>query len=46
MVLIADGVLVVLLVPISIDVRWVGIPVAVALGILARLEWSYYKKHL
>lgn len=44
--LVAAGLLVVLLLPVSIDVRWVGSPVMVALGILARLQWGYYKKHL
>ena len=45
-VLVATGLLIVLLNPVSIDVRWIGSPVAVGLGILARMQWGYYKKHL
>ncbi len=36
----------VLLVPMSIDPRWIALPGWVVLGALARVQWSYYKKHL
>jgi hypothetical protein len=29
-----------------VDVRWVGLPLPAIVGILARLQWAYYKKHL
>lgn len=45
-VLVVAGLLMGLLIPASIDVRWIGMPVAVAVGILARLQWGYYKKYL
>ena len=32
--------------PVSIDPRLVGDPVALLVGILARLQWACYKKHL
>lgn len=32
--------------PVSIDPRFVGVPVALLVGILARLQWACYKKHL
>ena len=32
--------------PEPVDVRWIGLPLAAALGLLARLQWAYYKKHL
>ena len=35
-----------LLWPTSLDIRWIGLPLAATLGILARLQWAYYKKHL
>ncbi len=44
--LIAIGLLTGLLWPASVDVRWIGLPLAATLGILARLQWVYYKKHL
>ena len=45
MLLVMGGVLV-LIQPISIDPRLVGVPVAFLVGILARLQWACYKKHL
>lgn len=44
--LMATSLLVGLLWPGAIDVRWVGLPLAACLAILARLQWVYYKKHL
>ena len=35
-----------LLWPALPDIRWIGLPLTVALGILSRLQWAYYKKHL
>ncbi|MBE0624599.1 MAG: DUF4400 domain-containing protein [Burkholderiales bacterium] len=43
--LMAIALLVGLLWPASIDVRWLGLPLAAILGVLARLQWAYYKKH-
>lgn len=40
------GVLVILLWPLSFDQRFVGIPIALTVAALARLQWAYYKKHL
>lgn len=31
---------------VSADPRWIWVPGAVILGVLVRLQWSYYKKHL
>ena len=45
MLLVMSGVLV-LIQPVSIDPRLVGVPVAFLVGILARLQWACYKKHL
>jgi hypothetical protein len=36
----------ILLVPISIDPRWIVGPGVIALCAMARLQWIYYKKHL
>ena len=33
-------------IPIPVDPRWFLIPSAVLLGLLARLQWKYYKKYL
>ena len=44
--LMATGLLIGLLWPASVDVRWIGLPLAATLGILTRLQWAYYKKHL
>ena len=44
--LMATGLLICLFWPASVDVRWIGLPLATSLGILARLQWAYYKKHL
>lgn len=35
-----------LLLPASIDPRYIWVPGAVVVAILARLQWAYYKKHL
>lgn len=35
-----------LLLPVSIDPRYVWMPGTLAVAILARLQWAYYKKHL
>ena len=35
-----------LILPVSIDPRLIGVPVAFLVGILARLQWACYKKHL
>ena len=32
--------------PVSIDPRLIWVPCAVLVGIFARLQWAYYKKHL
>ena len=45
MLLVMSGVLV-LIQPVSIDPRLVGESVALLVGILARLQWACYKKHL
>ncbi len=45
MLLVMGGVLV-LIQPISIDPRLIGVPVALLVGLLARLQWACYKKHL
>jgi integrating conjugative element membrane protein (TIGR03747 family) len=35
-----------LILPVPIDPRLIGMPVALLVGILARLQWACYKKHL
>lgn len=35
-----------LLLPASIDPRYICVPTALLLALLARLQWTYYKKHL
>lgn len=35
-----------LLWPAMTDIRWFSLPLTVALGILSRIQWAYYKKHL
>lgn len=35
-----------LLLPASIDPRYISVPGALAVAILARVQWAYYKKHL
>ena len=35
-----------LLLPLSIDPRWIWAPGIVVLAILVRFQWVYYKKHL
>ena len=45
MLLVMGGVLV-LIQPVSIDPRLVGVPVAVLVGMLTRVQWACYKKHL
>jgi integrating conjugative element membrane protein (TIGR03747 family) len=44
-ILVAMGGMLVLTQPVSIDPRLVGVPVAVLVGLLARLQWACYKKH-
>lgn len=44
--LLAMGSVLVLIQPVSIDPRLIGVPVALLVGILARLQWACYKKHL
>ena len=44
--LIAIGLLISLLWPATVDFRWIGVPLTATLGILTRLQWAYYKKHL
>lgn len=45
-VLISMTAAVALLLPASIDLRHICVPSAFALGMLVRLQWAYYKKHL
>ena len=35
-----------LLLPMSIDPRWVWVPSAILIAVLARTQWTCYKKHL
>ncbi len=42
----AMGGVLVLIQPVSLDPRLVGVPVTLLVGILARLQWACYKKHL
>lgn len=35
-----------LLVPASMDLRYIWLPAALLVALLARLQWTYYKKHL
>ena len=35
-----------LLVPASIDPRYIWVPAALFVAFLARMQWAYYKKHL
>jgi len=44
--LLAMGGVLVLIQPVSIDPRLVGVPVALLVSLLARLQWACYKKHL
>ena len=44
--LVAMGGMLILIQPVSIDPRMVGVPIEVLVGILARLQWACYKKHL
>ncbi len=44
--LLATALLIYLFLPASVDVRWIGLPLAATLAILTRLQWAYYKKHL
>lgn len=44
--LVVMGGALVLIQPVSIDPRLIGVPVALLVGILARLQWACYKKHL
>jgi len=40
------GALGILLLPLSFDPLYIGIPLAIAVGALSRLQWAYYKKYL
>ena len=44
--LLAMGGVLTLIQPISIDPRWIWMPGAVLAGLLARLQWACYMKHL
>ncbi|MBN8476968.1 DUF4400 domain-containing protein [Sulfuritalea sp.] len=44
--LLGMGGVLVLIQPVSIDPRLVGVPVALLTSLLARLQWACYKKHL
>ena len=44
--LLAMGGVLTLMLPVSIDPRWIWMPVALLVGLLARLQWACYKKHL
>jgi integrating conjugative element membrane protein (TIGR03747 family) len=44
--LLAMGGALVLIQPVSVDPCLVGVPVALLVGILTRLQWACYKKHL
>lgn len=44
--LIVVALLTVLLWPLLTDIRWIGLPLTAVLGVLSRLQWAYYKKHL
>jgi integrating conjugative element membrane protein (TIGR03747 family) len=45
-VAVATGVLTVLIWPAAVNWQLVGIPLAAVVGVLARMQWAYYKKHL
>jgi integrating conjugative element membrane protein (TIGR03747 family) len=45
-VAIASGVTVTLVWPASVSTSWVCIPTAVLVATLARVQWSFYKKHV
>jgi hypothetical protein len=36
----------VLLWPLPLEIRYVGLPIAIAMGVLGRWQWSLYKKYL
>ncbi len=44
--LLALGGVLTLIQPVSIDPRWIGLPVALLVGLLGRIQWACYKKHL
>ena len=44
--LLAMGGVLTLIQPVSIDPRWIWMPVALLVGLLARIQWACYKKHL
>ena len=46
LVLLVTSAAVGLLLPASIDPRYIWVPGALTVAILARLQWAYYKKHL
>ena len=45
-VLLAMGGVLTLIQPVSLAPRWIWMPVALLVGLLARLQWACYKKHL
>jgi hypothetical protein len=45
-VVLVTSVAVSLLVPASLDTRYVWVPAVLFVAILAHLQWAYYKKHL
>ena len=44
--LLAMGGVLTLILPVSIDPRWIWMPGTLLVGLLARLQWACYKKHL
>ncbi len=46
MMLLVTTTVIVLLLPVSIDTRSIWMPSALAVAIVARMQWAYYKKHL
>jgi hypothetical protein len=44
--LVALGGAVTLVLPVSMDLRLIWVPGALLVGVLARLQWACYKKHL
>ena len=45
-VLLLSAAAITLLIPASIDPRWILTPSIAAIALLARVQWAYYKKHL
>ncbi len=44
--LLAMGGVLTLMLPVSIDPRWIWVPGALLVGLLGRIQWACYKKHL